>query len=170
MTYLIDADVLIEAKDRHYAFDFCPGFWDWILQQHALKVVFSVKAVGDELKAGNDQLAAWATKQGSKFFLPEDGNTVASMAVVATTAATMTVNKQLYTPAALNQFMSSGDYRLISHAKAHGHTVVTHEVGQKGSNQPSLKRLKIPDVCHAVGVTCISPFKLLRDEGARLVV
>ena len=93
MTYLIDADVLIEAKDRHYAFDFCPGFWDWILQQHALKVVFSVKAVGDELKAGNDQLAAWATKQGSKFFLPEDGNTVASMAVVATTAATMTVNK-----------------------------------------------------------------------------
>jgi hypothetical protein len=68
MTYLIDADVLIEAKDRHYAFDFCPGFWDWILQQHALKVVFSVKAVGDELKAGNDQLAAWAMKQGSKYF------------------------------------------------------------------------------------------------------
>ncbi len=170
MTYLIDADVLIEAKDRHYAFDFCPGFWDWILQQHALKVVFSVKAVGDELKAGNDQLAAWATKQGSTFFFAGRWQHRCSMAVVATTAATMTVNKQLYTPAALNQFMSSGDYRLISHAKAHGHTVVTHEVGQKGSNQPSLKRLKIPDVCHAVGVTCISPFKLLRDEGARLVI
>ncbi|PJB40724.1 MAG: hypothetical protein CO105_15635 [Comamonadaceae bacterium CG_4_9_14_3_um_filter_60_33] len=35
----------------------------------------------------------------------------------------------------------------MSHAKAHGDAVVTHEVGQKGSYQPSLKRLKIPDVC-----------------------
>lgn len=170
MTYLIDSDVLIEAKDRHYAFDFCPGFWDWILQQHVLRVVFSVKAIGDELKAGNDQLAVWTAKQGSKFFLPEDAKTVAAMAVVAKAVSNMAVNKVPYTPAALNQFMSSGDYRLISHAKAHGHVVVTHEVGQKGSNQPSLKRLKIPDVCNAVGVDCISPFKLLRDEGAKLVI
>jgi hypothetical protein len=122
------------------------------------------------LKAGNDQLAVWARKQGSKFFLPEDANTVASMAVVARTVANMTVNSVPYTPAALSQFLSSGDYRLISHAKAHGHAVVTHEVGQKGSNQPSLKKLKIPDVCNAVGVTCLSPFKLLRDEGAKLVI
>jgi hypothetical protein len=33
MAYLVDADVLIEAKDRYYAFAFCPGFWDWLLSK-----------------------------------------------------------------------------------------------------------------------------------------
>lgn len=27
MAYLLDADVLIQAKNRHYGFDFCPAFW-----------------------------------------------------------------------------------------------------------------------------------------------
>ena len=26
--YLIDTNVFIEAKNRHYGFDFCPAFWD----------------------------------------------------------------------------------------------------------------------------------------------
>lgn len=30
MTYLIDANVLIEAKNRYYAFDIAPGFWKWL--------------------------------------------------------------------------------------------------------------------------------------------
>ena len=25
---LMDADVFISAKNRYYAFDICPGFWD----------------------------------------------------------------------------------------------------------------------------------------------
>ena len=27
MAYLLDANVLISAKNLHYGFDFCPGFW-----------------------------------------------------------------------------------------------------------------------------------------------
>ena len=30
MAYLLDTNVLIEAKNRHYGFDFCPAFCDWI--------------------------------------------------------------------------------------------------------------------------------------------
>ena len=26
--YLLDANVLIQAKNLHYGFDFCPAFWD----------------------------------------------------------------------------------------------------------------------------------------------
>ena len=33
MAYLLDANVFIEAKRRHYGFDFCPAFWDWLDQQ-----------------------------------------------------------------------------------------------------------------------------------------
>jgi hypothetical protein len=27
MAYLLDSDVFIQAKNLHYGFDFCPGFW-----------------------------------------------------------------------------------------------------------------------------------------------
>lgn len=163
MAYLIDADVLIQAKNQHYGFDFCPGFWDWLVQQHAANQVFSVQKIGEELTAGNDQLASWADLQGAAFFLPPDVLTTNAFGHVSATISTMPVP---YSPAALNVFLGSGDYYLIAHAHAHGLTVVTHEVGQQGS----VKRVKIPDACAALNVLCISPFQMLRTEGARLIL
>ncbi len=36
MAYLLDANVFIDAKNRYYGFDFCPGFWDWVDLAHAM--------------------------------------------------------------------------------------------------------------------------------------
>ena len=41
MKYLVDTNVLIEAKNRYYAFDIAPGFWKWLNQEHAQGTVFS---------------------------------------------------------------------------------------------------------------------------------
>lgn len=30
MTYLLDANTLIEAKNRYYQMSICPGYWDWL--------------------------------------------------------------------------------------------------------------------------------------------
>ena len=30
MMFLVDSNVLIEAKNRYYAFDIAPGFWKWL--------------------------------------------------------------------------------------------------------------------------------------------
>ena len=46
MAYLLDANVFIQAKNLHYGFDICPAFWDWLDQQHARGLVFSVSQVG----------------------------------------------------------------------------------------------------------------------------
>jgi hypothetical protein len=35
MAYLLDSNVRITAKRVPYGFDFCPGFWDWIVARHA---------------------------------------------------------------------------------------------------------------------------------------
>jgi hypothetical protein len=43
--------------------------------------------------------------------------------------------------------------------------VVTHEVPST-----SLKRIKIPDACVGLGVRCVSPFEMLRNERARFVL
>ena len=57
MAYLLDADVFIRAKNLHYGFDFCPAFWDWLIQQSQGGQVYSIEKVGDELLAGDDELA-----------------------------------------------------------------------------------------------------------------
>jgi hypothetical protein len=68
MPYLLDADVFISAKNLHYGMDFCPAFWEWLVVEHENNGVFSVEKVGDELQAGDDELAEWAEARGLSFF------------------------------------------------------------------------------------------------------
>ena len=62
MAYLLDANVFISAKDLHYGFDFCPAFWDWLIKENLAGKVYSIERVGDELVAGDDELADWARR------------------------------------------------------------------------------------------------------------
>lgn len=45
MAYLLDANVFIQAKNLQYGFDFCPAFWDWLVQAHGKGRVRSVRQV-----------------------------------------------------------------------------------------------------------------------------
>lgn len=137
MAYLIDADVLIEAKNRHYGFDFCPAFWDWIDVAHQRAAVYSVDQVRDELMAGSDELADWAAARDATFFLRPEDSDLASLQAVAAWA-----NGAGKEPAAVATFLSKADYYLVSQAHAGNHTVVTHEV-----HSSSPKYIKIPDAC-----------------------
>lgn len=58
MAYLLDSNVFIQAKNFHYGFDFCPGFWDWIDHSHADGTVLSIEKVYDELASGDDELSS----------------------------------------------------------------------------------------------------------------
>jgi hypothetical protein len=159
MTYLLDANVFIQARRFHYGFDICPGFWDWIDQQHRAAGVVSVAQVGRELAAGNDQLAEWADERGELFREPDPG-TVKSMAVVS-----QWVVQQGYEPAAINTFLQVADYYLVAMAHAHGHVLVTHE-----RPDGARRRVKIPNVCIGLGVRFMNPFEMLRAEQVRFVL
>ena len=69
MAYLLDANVFIQAKNLHYGLDFCPAFWDWLIETNAASTVFSIEKVGDEIAAGADELSTWAAARGPAFFL-----------------------------------------------------------------------------------------------------
>lgn len=69
MAYLIDSNVLIEAKNRHYGFDFCPAFWTWLVESNLRDRVFSIEGVKQELVKRDDDLANWALELGERFFL-----------------------------------------------------------------------------------------------------
>lgn len=49
--YLLDSDVFIQAKNRHYGFDIVPAWWDWLEQAHQDGRVFTVQACRDEVLA-----------------------------------------------------------------------------------------------------------------------
>jgi hypothetical protein len=45
VTYLLDASVFIQAKNLHNGLDFCPAFWDWLIDNGAGGRVFSIDKV-----------------------------------------------------------------------------------------------------------------------------
>jgi hypothetical protein len=160
MAYLLDANVFISAKNLHYGLDFCPAFWEWLIEQNRAGRVFSIEKVGDEVLALGDELSAWANAQGDRFFVKPDATVFPSLAAVSSWA-----NGQKYEPAAVSTFLQVADYYLVSHAHAAGHTVVTHEVPSA-----STRRIKIPDACIGLGIKCMTPFEMLRLERARFIL
>lgn len=160
MSYLLDSDVFIQAKNLHYGLDFCPAFWDWMIASNTAGLVFSTEKVGDEIDAGGDELSEWAEDRGDSFFLKPDAAILPALGRVSTWAT-----GQNYEPAAVNTFLQVADFYLVAHALAHGHTVVTHEIASA-----STKKIKIPNACIGLGVKCVTPFEMLRHERARFIL
>lgn len=160
MAYLLDADVFIRAKNLHYGLDFCPAFWEWLIENNAAGNVFSVEKVGDEVQAVADELSQWAEGRGAAFFVPPDAATFPSLAAVSTWAT-----GQRYEPSAVSTFLQVADYYLVAQAHAGNHTVVTHEIPSA-----STRKIKIPDACIGLNVKCMTPYEMLRRERARFVL
>lgn len=160
MTYLLDANVFMQAKNLHYGFDFCPAFWNWLLEQNVAGKVFSIEKVEDEILAGDDELSDWVRDRGHALFLPPSDAVMACFPEVSPR-----VSGNTYQPAAVNTFLQVADYYLVSHALATGAVVVTHETP---ANTP--KRVKIPNVCIGLDIKCMTPYEMLRFEKARFVL
>jgi hypothetical protein len=59
-TYLLDANVFIQAKNQYYGFDIVPAFWAWLIAANGAGTVFSIEKVSDELVGYGNELAEWA--------------------------------------------------------------------------------------------------------------
>lgn len=156
--YLLDANVLIDAKNRYFAFDIVPAFWDWLGAQHSAGKVFIVQAVHDEIISGADELANWAKAQPASFRLAPTAADTPSLAAVSAWA-----NGRGFKAAAVSDFLQAADYFIVAQALTLGYMVVTHEKPDPSSK----RRIKIPDACAAVGVSWMTPFEMLRAEGAK---
>lgn len=160
MSYLLDTNVFIQAKNLHYGLDFCPAFWQWLLENSAHERVISIDKVFDEIAAGADELTEWARQDGSGLFRATGPTVVTQFGRVSTWAM-----GQQYEPAAINTFLQVADFYLIAHALAGKHTVVTHELPAN-----STKRIKIPNVCAGLNLRFMTPYEMLRTERARFVL
>ena len=133
MTYLLDANVFIQAKNLHYGLDFCPAFWDWLVENNENDKVFSIEKVDDEIDAGSDELSVWANDRGAEFFLKPDAQVLRGLSDVSSWATS-----NGYEATAITTFFQVADYYLVAHALAYNYTLVTHELPST-----STKRIKI---------------------------
>lgn len=162
--YIIDANVLISAKNQHYGFDFCPGFWHWLEAKKILRQVLSVASVYDELSNGTkvDELRVWAGRNRDFFYDP-DSVVMSIYAEVVQHASDL----QRASDVERGRFLSGADPFLIATAKATNSVVVTYE---KPANDVNAKKIKIPDICKSFNVDCVQPVAMLRELEAKFIL
>jgi hypothetical protein len=158
VTYVLDSNIFIEAKQRYYAFDVCPGFWDALVWQHGQGKIVSVDRVKAELEGFGDDLSMWVTgtmPDGCFFDMDMDVVTQAYADAIA-----WVMGQTQFTEAAKAEFADAenADAWVIAFAKAMDVTVVTHE-----KPNPDIRRkVPIPNVCDALGVVYVDSFEMLR--------
>lgn len=156
--YLIDANVLINAKNTYYPFGLVPGFWSWVEQQAHEGRLYSIVQVKAELNKGDDQLAKWIRFLPSGFWLKDTSASAAALGDLA-----MWAGSGSFRPTAIQTFFESADYRLVAQAKATGYTVVTNEV----SEPRRTKEIKLPDACVGISAQVVNPFVWMQNEATR---
>jgi predicted nucleic acid-binding protein len=163
--YVLDANVFIEAHQKYYAFDLCPGFWGALARQHMAKRVFSVDRVKDELATGQDQLSRWVNDTVPATFFKKTADRRVIHAF-ATLAKWVQAHLQ-FTAAAKTEFLSSAaDGWVVAYAMANGLTVVTHE-----EYAPDAKRkVPIPNLCVEFQAVYCNTFEMLRDLKEQFVL
>lgn len=162
MTYLLDANTFIEAKNRYYSMAICPGYWQWILQSNQNAGVASIQFVKDELTNGNDDLAQWA-KDHSHLFIPNDDELTQQYYIQVVQYVMKLQGMKL---GAQDEFLRGADPWLIAKAIVTRATIVTHEKLDRNIK----RKILIPNVCENFGVKYIDTFDLLHDLEAKFVI
>lgn len=162
--YLIDANVMIEPKNRFYPFDLCPGFWDFLEREIKAGAVTSVVHVREEIRAGEDELKEWIS---SLFKRSDFADCEADEKVVQKYNEVSLWVMENYAVNVANDFLKPGvaDPWLVSYAAVHGGCVVTQE-----TPKPSGRKASLVDVCDRFGVHHVNVFEFLRAEKARFVL
>ncbi|MXW48231.1 MAG: DUF4411 family protein [Gammaproteobacteria bacterium] len=156
--YLIDADVFISAKNRYYAFDICPGFWNSLIYHGSTGIVHSIDRVKSELLAGreSEDLVQWVkTDLPAEFFLDTYADDV-----IATYEKVMlwVYRHPQYYDSAKAKFATEADGWLVAYAASRNAVIITNEQPRPTSRS----RILLPDVCAQFNVTYEDTFHLLR--------
>jgi hypothetical protein len=162
-TYVLDANVLIQAAREFYAFDLVPAFWDKLLDLASNGRVLSIDRVKFELDRGNDELKDWANRAFHHCIAStQQADVLESYREIMEWAQAQTQ----YRDGAKAEFADekNADAWLVAYAKAKGCTIVTRE-------QPapeSRTKIKIPDVCRAFEIEFVDLFAMLRALEVKL--
>ena len=161
MPYLwLDADVLIQAKNLWYGFDFAPSFWEFLDQKVQEGILRSSTMVYGELtEDSEDELAQWAKERRDSGLWVPPTEPVQTMASVI-----MNWVHENFEPMRSAKFLNGADPWLIAHARIDNGVVISHEA-PAGANT---KTPKIPNIARTFGLEVWNVVRLLREHNAKL--
>lgn len=159
-SYVLDANIFIEAHRRYYAQDLCPGFWQCLIHFCSEQRVFSIDRVRDEVLISQDKLSEWVKQAPVDLFVSSaEGPVIDSFMEMMNWVQR---NSQ-FLPEAKEQFARTADGWIAAYARVHNAVLVTHEV----FNADSKKRVPIPNVCRQFDVDYRDTFSMLRELEVR---
>ena len=158
-TYIVDANVLIEAANSYYSFDSVPGFWAWLTEECLNESIQSASMVSEEVESP-PELVEWLEERETEGFLI-DVSDPEIQAEYQRLAAW--VIDQDFGPEHVAKFLDGADLWIIAAAKVTGATVVTQETLAGAGT----KKIKIPNVCAVFDVECINTFTMIGEKEAR---
>jgi hypothetical protein len=150
--YVFDTSSLIGAWVRAYPPDTFPVVWDRMDGLATSGDLLVPEEVYEELKAQDDDLLAWVKQRSDAVVIPT------SRAVMLEARAVLADHEGL-TKAGTGR--GKADPFVIALAKLTSCPLVTQEQGG------SVTKPRIPFVCRARGVTCMSVLEVIRAEGWR---
>jgi hypothetical protein len=160
--YVLDADVLITARDQHYGFRIVPEFWEWLLhcaEAGTVKVPWEVlgEVTGGADQRGKDPLLNWASDRANRDKLDLGEAKLENVAHVLTVGYSPTLTPEQIA-------LKEGDAFVLAHALAdpQNRCVVSNEVSAPGK-APWNRRL--PDAAKVLGVRCINTVQFVREAG-----
>ena len=150
----------IQIKDEQtgaFPFNKSATFWAFLSHQIDEHVVRSSKMVYDEVTKGNDELAEWFKARKDRGLAIN-----ASDEVVECMTKISDFVMRAYKDRRSRRFLEGADAWVLAHAMAMGKdgVVVSHE-----SLRHQNAIVKIPAVCHAMGIEKISVFTMLNRLG-----
>jgi len=162
LLYILDTNVLINAKNYYYPIDRIPQFWGWLIKEgNAGRIKIPIE-VDNEIKQKNDDLKNWISQEmvQDALLLDEEPN----ISIIRTV-----LEKGYYiNPSNLDlEKLKSADPFIISYAlmDKESRCIITKEVSKpskKGANR------KIPDVCESLKISWGNDFDLYKALDFRI--
>jgi len=141
LIYFLDTNVLIDADRLHFAIRERQDYWNWLLSLGRKGQIKIPETVYDEVK--DDDIAKWLKEHKDVFFCRTE-ECLAALPRVAQGYGNQ--------PEEMLEIIIADPF-IIAHAIVAGGAVVTHE---RPNNATAPKNKKIPTVCQALGVPCLT--------------
>lgn len=150
MTYSIDTSALLDGWRRYYPPDVFPRLWRRLEELIDAGELIATEEILRDLEKKDDDVYAWV-KEREGFLVPIDDEIQIAVAALLERFPRL-VNTQ--------RGRSLVDPWVIAVAQVKDAVVVNGE-----HRSHNLDRPKIPDVCDALGIRCISLLDLMRELG-----
>jgi len=157
--YVVDTNFFIEAHRSHYPLDIAHSFWNTVKQLADDEKIISIDKVRDEIFENEDELTDWVKKNLPESFFKSTGEdpVLEEYRKVAKWAESRSGH---YKRKAIDEFLEykRADAWIVAYCLVTNDEIVTQEV----SDPKRKNKIKIPDVCIALGASYLNMMQLFR--------